>query len=107
MGLTRSRSFAAALDDWENEDISGLALVLPSDVVPGGLKGYFVHLVNLFEQSGSAQGVIHYADLAIKAHPAEDPATEALWSKIFRSHLKLEQYGEAYSTMMQNPFAVL
>lgn len=66
------------------------------------LVEYFVKVMRLFEQAEFPSYVISAASSALTIAAKDDPNIPMLWSVIFKYHLQLEHYSDAYATIVHN-----
>lgn len=63
---------------------------------------YFLQLSKLFEASGYQSQVIRFCKAAIQVAP-DDTDTAELWFKVFRGHVALNEFEEAYMALVATP----
>lgn len=66
------------------------------------LVHYFIKVMRLFEQFEYPNFVISSASTAITIAKKNDPSVPMLWSVIFKNHMELEHYNEAYAAIIHN-----
>jgi hypothetical protein len=67
------------------------------------LLKYFLKVIGLFEQTSSHLAVIKVAKTAVMCFDKDDLQSAVLWSILFKYHLHLIYYEDAYMDMMNNP----
>ncbi|KAH7103030.1 nucleoporin Nup120/160-domain-containing protein [Auriculariales sp. MPI-PUGE-AT-0066] len=93
-------------DLWSLEDMQALRVVLPVTVDLSSEYTYLVHLAALFEDAAEQDAVIRFSRLAVEAAP-QGVETSDLWFKIFRGYVALNEYEEAYMTLVATPHQTL
>jgi nuclear pore complex protein Nup160 len=64
---------------------------------------YYLKVITLFEQVSCPIGVVSIAKTAVRHAAKDDPLSVVLWSTLFKYHLELGHFEEAYDAMMANP----
>ena len=83
-------------------DLDALRAVLPPSVDIASPFSYFCSLVEIFEAANHASHVVSFAKRALENAP-EDEDTEGLWVKIYAGYTNLEEYENAYMTLVASP----
>lgn len=67
---------------------------------------YFGHVLSLFVESSIESSVRTFARMAIEAASTkghDQSMTKQWWTRLFKAHLSLSEYDDAFKTMMQIP----
>ncbi|EJD54022.1 hypothetical protein AURDEDRAFT_110670 [Auricularia subglabra TFB-10046 SS5] len=84
------------------EESDALRTVLPQSVLLESDFSYFLHIAAIFEDAGYQEHVIAFNKLAIQA-AADGVDTSELWFKVFRGHVALGDFEEAYMALVSTP----
>lgn len=88
------------------EEGDALKTVLPQSVQLESIFSYFLHVAAIFEEQGYQEHVITFNKMAIRA-AAPSTDTNDLWFKVFRGHVALGDFEDAYMVLVSTPHDAL
>jgi nuclear pore complex protein Nup160 len=84
------------------DDMKGLINVLPDAELPPSEAHYYHGIAQLFRNALETRWAVHFAEL-ILTEVDEDTEVGDVWNEVFKGYLDLQQYDDAYSTLINMP----